>query len=151
MDPSYRAAIASDLAALRALDKECFPAGRDDLEPAPEGELERGLESGSILVALVQQQVVGFLQYENFPQAIELLTLAITADFRDSGVGTNLMQKFLNFLKDSKIQRIYCFTSPSNLAMQKLLAKFGFRNSGLVENHYGSGKHRLRFELELQN
>jgi hypothetical protein len=51
MELIVRIAVPSDLAELIALDAECFPKGNTDLEPAPAGEIETGVEDGGVFVA----------------------------------------------------------------------------------------------------
>jgi ribosomal protein S18 acetylase RimI-like enzyme len=78
----------------------------------------------------------------------ELLTLAITAGLRGQAVGKLLMEKlFVELSRSPYVVTVSCLTSPSNEAMQGLLESFGFVQVGLVADHFGPGKHRLRFQL----
>jgi ribosomal protein S18 acetylase RimI-like enzyme len=149
MDISIRPAGASDLAQLLALDKECFPAGNTDLEPAPPGEIEQGVADGSVFVAISEDIAIGMLQLErSSSNEWELLSLAITNSHRSKGVGKALLEQMLLELKKSPyLVAVTCMTSPNNLAMQALLESFGFIQVGLAPDYFGPGKHRLRFQL----
>ena len=144
-----RAAAAADLPSLLALDAECFPQGNSDLEPAPTGEIEAGVEYGGMLVAVAEGLVVGMLQFDKASSnEWELLTLAITKSHQGQGVGKALMERFLLELDRSPyLVAVSCMTSPKNLSMQGLLEHFGFVQVSLVSDYFGPGKHRLKFQL----
>lgn len=57
-------ATRAHLADLIALDRRCFPDGDPTLEPAGRGELERGVERGSVLLVENDDQVVAYLHWE---------------------------------------------------------------------------------------
>jgi ribosomal protein S18 acetylase RimI-like enzyme len=149
MELSVRVAEGKDLPALLALDAECFPQGNIDLEPAPPGEIETGVEDGAIFVADFNGLVVGMLQLDKVSSnEWELLTLAITSSHRGQGVGRALLDRFLAELKTSPyLVAVSCLTSPNNLAMQGLLESYGFVQLGLMADYFGPGKHRLKFQL----
>jgi ribosomal protein S18 acetylase RimI-like enzyme len=149
MDLSIKIAVASDLPALLSLDAECFPQGNFDLEPAPAGEIEAGVEEGGVFVALSNDEIIGMLQLDKVSSnEWELLTLAITSSHRGQGVGKALMDRFLAELAQSPyLVAVSCLTSPNNLAMQGLLESYGFVQVGLMADYFGPGKHRLKFQL----
>ena len=149
MQLTVRLAEFEDLPDLLALDAECFPHGNIDLEPAPAGEIEAGVEGRGIFVASSENQIVGMLQLDKVSSnEWELLTLAITTSHRGQGVGRALMNRFLTELEQSPyLVAVACLTSPNNLAMQELLESFGFVQVGLLADYFGPGKHRLKFQL----
>lgn len=149
MELNVRVAQAQDLPQLMALDAECFPQGNFDLEPAPAGEIEAGVEDGGVFVALSNDGIVGMLQLDKVSSnEWELLTLAITSSHRGQGVGKALMDRFLAELAQSPyLVAVSCLTSPNNLAMQDLLESYGFVQVGLISDYFGPGKHRLKFQL----
>jgi ribosomal-protein-alanine N-acetyltransferase len=149
MELIVRVAQLADLPDLIALDAECFPQGNIDLEPAPAGEIETGVEDGVVFVATSYDLIVGMLQFDRVSSnEWELLTLAITSSHRGQGVGRSLMDKFLAELAQSPyLVAVSCLTSPNNLAMQGLLENYGFVQVGLMADYFGPGKHRLKFQL----
>ena len=149
MELIVRVAVPSDLPDLIALDAECFPKGNTDLEPAPAGEIETGVEDGGVFIAVADNIVAGMLQLDKISSnEWELLTLAITGSHRNQGVGQALMERFFVELSQSPYMvAVSCMTSPSNHAMQGLLESFGFVQVGLLEDYFGPGKHRLKFQL----
>lgn len=138
----FRIAENSDLAAIQFLDAHCFPTDSLDLQPAAEGELESGIEAGEILLALSEADVVGMIQWRQHQNETEILTLAIWEPFRGVGLGRALLNEFLTMAFPTPIS---CLTAPGNLPMRTLLAKTGFHELGLIQNHYGPGRDRLRY------
>jgi ribosomal protein S18 acetylase RimI-like enzyme len=149
MEIEIRIATESDLPDLLALDAECFPPGNSDLEPAPAGEIEAGIQDESTFVATSNQKVVGMLQLEKISSnEWELLSLAITSSHRVQDVGKALMERFFMELSRSPfLVAVSCMTSPSNEPMQGLLESLGFVQVGLLTDYFGPGKHRLKFQL----
>jgi ribosomal protein S18 acetylase RimI-like enzyme len=149
MEIELRVANQSDLPDLIALDAECFPPGNSDLEPAPQGEIEAGVQEGNIFAAAVNQKVVGMLQLEKVSSnEWELLTLAITSGHRGQAIGKALMERlFVELSQSPYMVAVSCLTSPNNEAMQGLLESFGFVQVGLIPDYFGPGKHRLKFQL----
>jgi ribosomal protein S18 acetylase RimI-like enzyme len=149
MEIDLRVANQSDLPDLIALDAECFPPGNSDLEPAPQGEIEAGVQEGNIFAAAVNQKVVGMLQLEKVSSnEWELLTLAITSGHRGQAIGKALMERlFVELSQSPYMVAVSCLTSPNNEAMQGLLESFGFVQVGLIPDYFGPGKHRLKFQL----
>lgn len=149
MEVEIRIAVESDLFDALALDAECFPVGNLNLEPAPADEIANGLKDQTLLIASLNQKVVGMLQFEKASSNDwELLSLAITASHRSQGIGKALMDRFfLELSKSPYLVAVSCLTSPNNEAMQGLLESFGFLQVGLIQDCFGPGKHRLKFQL----
>lgn len=149
MTALIRLATKADLDHLVALDKECFPTGRNDLQPAAPGELLEGIENAATSVAILGGQVVGFSQLRfQSPKTWELLTLAVTGSARGQRVGATLLQNTIT-LRDQAPFRpsIEVFTAPTNAAMRGLLEQFGFVNGRIIANHYGPGSDRISYLL----
>lgn len=147
MQFQFRKANEADLEKIRLLDSECFPVGSLDLEPAAPGELEAGVQNGEILLALCDSEIVGMIQLHNSSSDSELLSLAITKDFRGMGLGKSLMSQILNQWSTESAS-LTCVTSPNNLAMRALLESFGFLEQAEIRDHFGEGKHRLLYRLD---
>jgi ribosomal protein S18 acetylase RimI-like enzyme len=149
MSIEIRLATKDDLPFLFDLDKECFPEGSSDLEPAPKGEIEAGVSNKNSFVAILNQNVIGMMQLgKTSSNDWELITLAITKNQRGSGLGKKFMKQLLEETQKSPyLVRVSCVTSPNNIAMQSLLEKNDFIQSELLSDYFGPGKNRLRFVL----
>jgi ribosomal protein S18 acetylase RimI-like enzyme len=150
MDISIRTASDIDLAAIKKLDKECFPAGSIDFEPAAHGEIERGISAKSVWVAETIEGIVGFLQLElELGIRWELLAIGVTEDYRSKGVGTRLMNRLIEEIAKAKdFPGISAVTSPTNTPMQDMLKRYSFLEAEFLLDYYGPKKDRIRFDLD---
>jgi GNAT superfamily N-acetyltransferase len=96
MSGSIRRAERADLASLQPIERASsvlFPAGRipdvDDVMPMHE--LERALESGSLLVATSQGSVVGFAMARELDDNFHLTVMAVRPDHGKRGFGRQLV------------------------------------------------------------
>ncbi|WP_344736140.1 GNAT family N-acetyltransferase [Microbacterium awajiense] len=145
-----RPAVDSDIGALRAIDSACFPAGRADVEPAHEGELEGALAAGQITVAVRDGSVVGFMQTELLnPDHIYLAALAVRPEHQGSGIGGALVRRFRDEVADTTPRpSATTVTSPQNVAMIDLLTRNGFVGTRGIRDYFGPDKHRVYFQLK---
>ena len=96
MSGSIRRAEKADLASLQPIERASsalFPEGRipdvDDVMPTDE--LERGLESGSLLVATSHDSVVGFAMAREQDGNFHLTVMAVHPDHGNRGFGRKLV------------------------------------------------------------
>jgi hypothetical protein len=150
--PTVRTATDADLDAIRGLDSECFPPGDLDREPAGEGELERGIKYGEILVVDEGGDVVAFLHYEQSSLAsVYLRALAVRKDRR--GRGVNGERSLAGRLLDQYLALPVCHeptvaitaTSSNNFAMIRLLVSRGFYGRAVLPDLFGPQKDRILF------
>ncbi len=93
--------------------------------------IDRWLSDGQCWVA-VEERIVGYgvIAYTFFERGfVEVLYVA--KSHRGRGVGLALMNHFCQICETADI---FTSTNQSNVPMQRLLAKGGFRPSGLIEN-----------------
>ena len=152
MGRELRKAVASDIEALRLLDRLAFPPGELDREPAHPGELEAGLERGQFTVCEIDGVVVGMLQSEHLePDHVYLAALAVHPDHQGKHVGHELVADFVaNVERMDPRPSVTTVTSPSNVAMISLLVNQGFIVRTAMRNYFGPGKDRVYCQLKTR-
>lgn len=121
-----RPARASDAQAIKAFDAIArLDGSRVTL-------IDRSIESNQCFVAVVDDRVVayGILNYTFYEQGFVGM-LYVHPESRRRGIGSALMTYLEGRCKTVKL---YTSTNQSNTRMQALLAKLGYRPSGIIEN-----------------
>ncbi len=94
--------------------------------------IAKAFAEGRVAVARVDGIVRGFvLTDENFFEQGFVRLLIVHADFRRRGIASALMRAAE---LDCQTDKLFTSTNQSNLAMQSLCERLGFRRSGIVEN-----------------
>lgn len=147
---SLRTAEPADLAAVRELDRLCFPEGRDDVEPAHPGELEQALREKQITLAVIGEAVVGMIQTEPLGEDhVYLAALAVHPDHQRSGIGARLIGRFTESVRlMSPRPSATTVTSPANIAMIDLLTRHDFVGTRGIDDYFGPRKNRVYFQLK---
>lgn len=82
------------------------------------------------------EQIIGFMIYELHKQRIHVLSMAVAADHRRKGVGTEMLEKLISKLAYPRRNRIAMEVRESNLAAQLFLRKNGFKATGVLKDFY---------------
>lgn len=107
----------------------------------------------NILVAIVDEQVVGFACYgassqEDLQEAGELYALYVLADYYDQGIGYQLMQAALEKLQS--YHRVSLWVLEGNVRAISFYEKVGFRFDGISKTvKLGADRTEYRMVLEL--
>jgi ribosomal protein S18 acetylase RimI-like enzyme len=143
----------SDIAVVRELDNEVFPAGDRDRQPAAPGELEAGVLAGDVHVLERLGEVVAYLHTDRSrPNMIFVSGIAVRPDVQGLGLGTMMIDHFLDSLP-ARIRAgvpITTITSPRNLAMLRLLFARGFAGRWFLKDYFGPGRDRVGCQLRGQ-
>jgi len=94
--------------------------------------VERAIAQGNCFVILLEGQVVGYGVLEHWFYGNGFISmLMVHPEHRKKGVGSAI----INHLESvCTTERIFTSTNQSNIPMQSLLAKLGYRPSGKIEN-----------------
>lgn len=89
-------------------------------------------KSTQTLVALEENQIIGYIQFDNIEDASDTapsFTLCVATIARGKGVGTALLKKGSAYIFNTvkNIRRIYATTRADNVAMIKTFEAVGFR------------------------
>jgi ribosomal-protein-alanine N-acetyltransferase len=70
----------------------------------------------------------------------ELITLDVHPEFRNRGIGSELLKKSLGKLREMSHPVAHCQISVNNAASLALHRKFGFQIRKILKNYYGPGR-----------
>lgn len=125
-----------DIPIVAELEKQLYP------QPWSQKDFETllGDEAFWFWVARKDEEIVGYLVCQVVQSEAELHNIAVAKNFQRQKVGTFLFQKLTDELKRKGIHEIYLMVRGSNLAAQKLYAKFRFKKIGIRPQYYNHPK-----------
>jgi [ribosomal protein S18]-alanine N-acetyltransferase len=88
------------------------------------------------MVAEYEDQVVGFMIYELQKSRIHVLNFAVAAEFRRSGVGSQMIAKLIAKLSSQRRSRVILSVRETNLAAQLFFRENGFRAVSVLRSYY---------------
>lgn len=109
-------------------------------------ELFSYLKDCTVYMAYDQKNPIGYILYKQKDNEIEIIGLAVTPQYQNKGVGTLLMNKFLDNIKK---QKIMLTTHPFNSQAIRFYLKFGFSISAWKDNYFGNNQPRLILKKEV--
>ncbi len=89
-------------------------------------------------VALIENQVVGYMCTRYVLNEGHILNLAVHMDFRQRGIATELMNTVLEELKEKGCTLLYLEVRVSNLDAIKFYERFGFKIASFRRKYYSS-------------
>lgn len=117
------------------IEKEGFP------EPWSHTELTDTLCQKNVMgmVAEYNDRVVGFFVYHLGGKLIEVINVAVAAEFRGHGVGTAMIEKLKSKLQDKRRVKLAAFVSEHNLGAQLFFRSQGFIATEIVPEFFRDG------------
>jgi ribosomal-protein-alanine N-acetyltransferase len=103
---------------------------------------ERGQVVGFVLVRLG----LGWLRRR---RRGGITSLAVEAAHRRQGIGTTLMARALEYLRENNVQEVDLEVGVTNQAAVSLYHTFGFQRSRLLPHYYGANRDGMRMVLDL--
>lgn len=86
---------------------------------------------------VIEDKVVGYLEYSLIYDRIELDNIMVIDEYRRKGIGTKLMSYLVNKAIDLKVVNITLEVRVSNEIARNLYKKFGFREVSIRKYYYG--------------
>lgn len=145
---SVRAASAAELDAVRAIDALAFESG-EATEFAAEGEFEQGVREQGLLVAIRDDDIVGFVQFGPTAGTEWFLHgVAVHPGHAGNGIAKQMVGSALEQIRERTYSepRVAATTSPTNTAMIRVLTEAGFVGTAWIDGYFGPGKDRVYFE-----
>lgn len=92
-------------------------------------------EQGIVLLAEENDEVIGVALGRIFGGVCHLGFLGVKREYRKRGVGTQLLNRFIDEAKKRKAHKIWLLTSPKLISARRLYIKKGFIPEGLLRKH----------------
>ncbi|MDP3297709.1 MAG: ribosomal protein S18-alanine N-acetyltransferase [Thermodesulfovibrionia bacterium] len=129
-----REMLYKDLPGVDRIEKTCFTTPWD----IRSFEYELGCKDTILKVAVLNNQIIGYVCVRTILDITHILNLVVLPDFRRKGIGSMLLRDALNELKRLKpdINLITLEVRESNTAAIKLYEKFGFKVMGKRISYY---------------
>ena len=105
------------------------------------------LSCDSILVAVDEEKIIGFVQFGQTKGYKEVISdhdwaikrLYVLRDFQNKGIGSLLMQKSLEFMKENMVKRVFLDVWELNPGAIRFYQRFGFEVVGRLKFEVASG------------
>lgn len=94
--------------------------------------------------------VLGFVISRSVLDEAEVLTIAVSSEFRRNGVAAVMLDAHLSTLALKRVCRLFLEVDEGNVAARALYAKFGFVENGRREGYYRTADGRRATALILR-
>jgi ribosomal-protein-alanine N-acetyltransferase len=131
-----RPMIAEDLEQVVEIEKASMPSPW--YKELFEEELKR--EAARYFVGEVDGQVAGYMGYWEAPQEAHIINLAIAPQFRQKGLGFQMMEYCLRFANQKGARLATLEVRESNEAALKLYEKMNFRTVAIRKKYYSDNQ-----------
>ena len=140
-----------DLPAVFEVEKDAFPI------PWALSSFEEELNNmfATFLVAKVKEQIVGYIGMWFVMDECHVANIAVSKEYRRKGIATQLVNELLKLCREHRTTYVMLEVRVTNLAAQKLYAKFGFKDEVLRKNYYrnpdGTHEDAIIMSLEFEH
>jgi RimJ/RimL family protein N-acetyltransferase len=131
-------------------------AVRWGMPPYDRARIERwtsNLANNVILVARLEERIVGHLQMSMFPyerrKGVAELFIYLHQDFQNLGLGTGMMRKAIAIAKARGFHRIGLTVVADNQRAIKVYEKVGFKKEGVVRETFYGDDHHYHDEVQM--
>jgi ribosomal-protein-alanine N-acetyltransferase len=125
----------ADLPAVVAIERRAFPAPWSLAMFV----LELSKPAGVCLVALEEDEVVGYVICSRHDTVWHLMDIAVAPERRRQGIGSELVQAMLDRLP-GPAEQVTLEVRPSNEAAIAMYERFGFKSAGVRPRYYQDNK-----------
>ena len=134
LNPGFilRKMTSQDIDEIMQIEQKCFtlPWSRESYL----GELNNNF--ATYLVCDFEGEIAGYGGIWVVFEDAHITNVAVNPDFRQSGMGTTLMQELEQIARDKKAQQILLEVRPSNKAALAMYRNLGYFPTGLRQNYY---------------
>jgi ribosomal-protein-alanine N-acetyltransferase len=147
---TYREMISLDIPVLAGLEKEIYPESpwsaaqfREELSGVP--------KTRKYLVALDNQEIVGYGGVALAGDVADIHTLTVIPSFRRKGIATQMLQELESWAISKGIKDFMLEMREGNLEAQPLYEKYGYQVISRRDNYYAPGIHALIMRKEVKD
>jgi ribosomal-protein-alanine N-acetyltransferase len=90
-----------------------------------------------------KDSLIGFICFRMVEDESELLNLAIHPDYQQKGLGRELMQFYIDFCRQQKVETFYLETGVKNQAAIRLYRSFAYHPVGIRQKFYPENEDAL--------
>lgn len=101
------------------------------------------------LVALMDKEVVGYLQCWYTQYDADLLNIAVKPVFKRQHIGKKLLMELMNMLNEKKVQNLFLEVRVSNIPAQSMYKNLGFIILTKREKYYINGEDAFIMNKQL--
>ncbi|MFF5211745.1 ribosomal protein S18-alanine N-acetyltransferase [Streptosporangium sp. NPDC000396] len=148
MSAVLRQMTMDDLPAVMKLEREIFPKDawsegmlRDELNGQP--------HTRHYVVALVNDEIVGYAGLFAAGDQADVQTIAVSADCRRTGIGSVMLTELLAEAVRRGAQAIFLEVRADNPDAQSMYERFGFERLGLRRRYYEDGTDAITMKKDL--
>ena len=122
----------NDAPCVAKIEKECFsvPFTEEDILAYVENPIWH------FLVARQGENVLGYISFTVIIDECQIVNVAVDPSARKRGVGSLLLESFLEYVKALGTKSVFLEVRESNLPAINLYKKFNFEEIGISKNHY---------------
>ena len=142
----YRDAVMSDLDDLASLDRDIF--GVDAYSKNIIHNLI--IFSDYFKVALINDKIIGYICGEIILNKGHVISIAVKREYRGLGVGSRLLNGFIDYAKNNGADRVYLEVSVKRFDAIKFYRKFGFKVVSKISKYYNDGSDAYIMELRIK-
>ena len=92
-------------------------------------------KDGIFLLAEENNEIVGVASGREYAGVCTLGFMGVKKEYRRKGVGTSLLNRFIEEAKERKAHKVWLYTSPNLLQAIKLYIRKGFVPEGFLRKH----------------
>lgn len=106
-------------------------------------------ENSFTFVAVVDDIIVGFINFWDFSDLIEINSVVVSKKFLRRGIARVLLKEVFSYAKDNSIKRIVLEVNEKNIAALKLYESFGFKMYNVRKKYYDFNYDAIMMEVFL--
>ncbi|MDP9846740.1 ribosomal protein S18-alanine N-acetyltransferase [Streptosporangium lutulentum] len=148
MTAVLRRMTADDLPAVMKIEQETFPADAWS-EGMLRGELNDQPRTRHYVVALVDDEIVGYAGLFAAGDQADVQTIAVLSGWRRTGIGSAMLTELLSEAVRRGAQSIFLEVRADNPGAQAVYSGFGFEEIGVRRRYYEDGTDAIMMKKDL--